>query len=655
MKPIRLTVPEVIRLMQEAAGDNDRIGYYENIMVMMYSSVLLLGAAIMSFVVRYFIQANNFQDSIRDSIIFFLLGTAFSIAIRINIKVKQVTLIISALSLVTLVFIAIAFYDIIGPAVWTGVFIMMSLALMRITKTMLYALEIGVLIAGVLVFFRALNSPGFDMNMTYYAVQSLLFLVLCIVFAAVHKIGTDRYFGMEKQFKDVLVKNEEISTLNKSIIKSEEKVKHLAFHDQLTGLPNRHFLADKLNNDIFAATNKDKISGILYLDLDDFKMINDTMGHDSGDQLLIQVAQRLVKAMDKIDTVARIGGDEFIILIQDCEEIATIDRASERILKYFKEPFTIDGQDCFVTTSLGFAVYPTDGKDAETLIKNADIAMYKAKEKGKNKYMRCSVEMKQNVDETMKITNGLYQALEKNEFELYYQPQVCSTTREIVGLEALIRWHHPDWGMVLPTKFIHIAEQTSIICAIGAWVLRTACAQNKAWQDAGFPKLRMGVNLSPREFYNDNLIDDVKNILAETGLGHDYLELEITESAAMNEQERVIETLNAFKAMGIHIAIDDFGTDYASFNYLKQLPIDRIKIPMTFVQGLDTSVKDEAITKAIIILAKNMGLKTIAEGVETKNQLDFLNSRMCDEIQGFYYYKPMPAHEIEKLLKDKTL
>lgn len=406
MKPIKRTIPNVIRLMQDAVGDNDRIGYYENIMVTIYATVLLVVAALMNFLVRYFILTLNFQDSIIDSLIFFLIGIAFFIVVKINIKIKLMTLLISGLSLITSVYISIRFYDIIGPAIWTVAFIQISLALIRITKTMLYALELAVLIAFVHIFMRTINSPAFDLDIIYYVVQSVLFIVLCIVFVAVHKIGTDRYYGIEKQYNDVLKKNAEIKILNNNLVNSEQKVKNLAYHDQLTGLPNRYFLANKLSNDIFSSIKNQEIFGILYLDLDDFKMINDTMGHDSGDQVLIQVSKRLVSAMGKNDTVARIGGDEFIILISDCEEIDNINNIAEKILNNFKKPFKINCQDCFLTTSLGLAVYPADGEDAETLIKNADIAMYKAKNKGKNQYMRCLSEMKKNVDDTMKITNG---------------------------------------------------------------------------------------------------------------------------------------------------------------------------------------------------------------------------------------------------------
>lgn len=296
-------------------------------------------------------------------------------------------------------------------------------------------------------------------------------------------------------------------------------------------------------------------------------------------------------------------------------------------------------------------MYPSDGEDVETLIKNADIAMYKAKEGGKNRYVMCTALMKEKVTEAMMLTNGLYRAYERNEFYLLYQPQVCSQTGEIKGVEALIRWNHPELGIIPPSRFIPLAEQTGIIISIGEWILRTACMQNMKWRSAGLPGIRMAVNLSLQQLQNHGIDSVVEDVLSETGMDTEWLELEVTESIAMKESHEVTDTLNAFKKQGIAIAIDDFGTEYSSLSRLKNLQVDRIKIAMPFVQGIGVSEKDEAIARAIIVLAKNLGLQTIAEGVETEQQLSFLRQNMCDEIQGFYYYRPMPPEEIEKLLR----
>ncbi len=409
-------------------------------------------------------------------------------------------------------------------------------------------------------------------------------------------------------------------------------------------------LTDRLNQAIPLARRLAKQVGVVFIDLDGFKMINDTMGHSLGDELLKEVAARLIETVRKDDTVSRLGGDEFILMVQNLADLDDAVIISGKILGCFKRPFVLMGQEFQVNASIGVALYPTDGEDVESLIKNADLAMYEAKNTGKNQFVICTPSMKTKVVETMILTNYLYRALERNELMIYYQPQINGATECITGLEALLRWKHPELGFIPPSQFIPIAEQTGLILPIGNWVLRNACRQNKAWQDAGYPPVRMAVNLSLYQFQNQDLVRLVDDILIETGLNPELLELEITESVAMAEKNNVIEILSDLKALGLTISIDDFGTEYSSLSRLKLMPIDRIKIDMAFVHGIAVSDKDEAITKAIIVLAKNLGLQTIAEGVETKQQLAFLNHRMCDEIQGYYYHKPLPANEIEALL-----
>jgi len=437
--------------------------------------------------------------------------------------------------------------------------------------------------------------------------------------------------------------------------KTQEKIKYLAYHDPLTDLPNRLLFNDRLNQAIFQATRTETYIAVVFLDLNAFKMINDTMGHDKGDKLLKEIAKRLIKTLRKGDTVGRFGGDEFIIIAQNIKSVESVNVIVEKILNAFKQPFIITGMDCFMTASTGIAIYPYDGEDVDTLIKNADMAMYKSKKKGRNKYEFCTAIMKINEAETMKITNKLYRALDNKEFMVYYQPQISYNTKKIVGLEALLRWNNPELGLIPPSAFIPIAEVTGLIMPIGEWVLQMACRQNKEFIDAGLAEIRMAVNLSMHQLQNSRIVEQVENILSRTGLSPKYLELEITESVMMMETETLISTLNAFKKMGVSISIDDFGTEYSSLNYLKKLPVDRLKIAMPFIHGISVNEKDEAITKAIILMAGNLGLKVIAEGVETKQQLNFLTQRMCDEIQGYYYYKPMPVNELEELLRNKHL
>lgn len=432
--------------------------------------------------------------------------------------------------------------------------------------------------------------------------------------------------------------------------KTQEQIKYIAYHDTLTGLPNRNLLNELLVHSITLAERNNKCMAVLFLDIDGFKMINDSKGHGMGDQILQEVAERLLKTLRKSDVIARHGGDEFIVIIEELDNCSGVELIANKIINCFQEPFHLENQDYFLTTSVGVAVYPADGQTPDMLIKNADIAMYKAKENGKNQYLFCTPVMKDVANETMELSTSLYRAIEKNELELYYQPQLSCHNNQIMGVEALIRWRHPVMGLISPAKFIPIAEKTGLILPIGEWVLRTACQQNKKWQEQGLPKIRMGVNLSLRQFHNNDLLNLVESVLKETKLAPQYLELEITETIAMKEKSYIINTLNAFRQIGVSIAIDDFGTEYSSRSYLKHLPVDRLKVAMQFIRGIGIDHKDEALAKGIIVLAKSIEMNVIAEGVETKEQLEFLKNHNCDEIQGYYFFKPLAEAEMTKLL-----
>ena len=435
--------------------------------------------------------------------------------------------------------------------------------------------------------------------------------------------------------------------------KNQEKIKYIANHDSLTGLPNRRLLTSLLRRSINKAALTDRLVAVLFLDIDGFKMINDTLGHAKGDELLQAVAHRLKKTLRREDVIARLGGDEFSIVLENLKHSGQVEAIAEKAINCFYEPFLINQRDCFLTASMGVSLYPADGKTPEALIKNADIAMYKAKERGKNQCVFSTAIMRSAITETMELSNRLYRALERGELEVYYQPQVSCISRKITGMEALVRWQHPELGLVSPAKFIPIAEQTGLIFPIGEWVLQTACRQNKLWQEQGWPPMRIGVNLSLRQFQKDNLVEKVQRVLLETGLAPEYLELEITESIAMKEKRHIIKILSGLRAMGIHIAIDDFGTEYSSLNYLKHLPVDRLKIDMSFVQGIEEDPKDAAITRTIISLAKNIGLEVIAEGVENEPQFVFLQQHGCNEVQGYYFSPPLPLAAVTELLVGK--
>ena len=436
--------------------------------------------------------------------------------------------------------------------------------------------------------------------------------------------------------------------LNK--LKSEKEINFMAYYDNLTKLPNRFLFIDRVNQAIHLSKRLESFISIIFLDLDNFKSVNDTIGHKGGDYLLEEVARKLEHVVRKTDTVSRFGGDEFMIMLNNVNDHKDITNIADKIMEIFQKPFSIDGQEFNVTASAGISIHPVDGLSAEELIKNADNAMYNAKNKGKNQYALCTLDMKEEVQLSMTLSNDLYRALERDELVVYYQPQINLSDGVINGLEALVRWKHPERGMISPGIFIPIAEKNGTINNIGEWVLKTACLQNKKWQDMGLPHLLMAVNLSAIQFINPRIAENIADILDETGLSPKYLELEITESIAIKEVSHAEEILSKLKDIGISIAIDDFGTEYSSLSRLKMLPIDRIKIDMQFTQGIESNEKDRAITMVIINLAKSLGLSVLAEGVETAPQMDFLNKKMCDDVQGFYYYRPMPAEEVEKIL-----
>lgn len=434
-------------------------------------------------------------------------------------------------------------------------------------------------------------------------------------------------------------------------VEAEKEISFMAYHDQLTGLPNRRLLRDRMNQSIALAKRTEKLLGIIFIDLDSFKAINDTIGHEGGDSLLKLVADKLVNTVRLYDTVARFGGDEFLIMANNISDEKDIVLIADKIIGILSEPVTVFGQEFNLSTSVGIAMYPYDGTDTDSLIKNADIAMYKAKEKGKNQYVICSSDLKNEMINKIKITNSLHRALKNEEFHLNYQPQINLREDRIVGLEALIRWNHPELGLIPPGVFIPVAEQIGVISEIGDWVLQKACEQNKKWQDLGFPPVCVAVNVSANQLRNMNLIEKISRTLKETGLDPNLVEIEITESAAMNETGDIVEFLSKIRSLGIMIAIDDFGTDYSSLRRLKELPIDKIKIDKQFVDGIEASEKDKAIVRTIINLAKNLEIRVIAEGVENSKQVEFLKDESCDEIQGYYYYKPMPADEIERIFQ----
>lgn len=433
----------------------------------------------------------------------------------------------------------------------------------------------------------------------------------------------------------------------------EEKIRHQALHDLLTGLPNRLLFNELLSKTLPNATRNGESLAVIFLDLDRFKVINDTLGHTLGDQLLQSVAQRLNDSLRGGDTIARWGGDEFTILLPRVNDIEEVTLVADRILQALEDAFHIQGHELYVTASLGIALLDNNSPDAETLIQHADAALYYAKDKGRNNYQFYSVSLSSKNPELLSLEKSLRYALERNEFTLYYQPRVNITTEEITGMEALLRWQHPEMGLVAPSVFIPLVEESGLIVPIGEWALWTACRQNKAWQDAGLPPITIAVNLSLKQFRQPKLLETIAEVLEKTGLEPRFLELEITESTAIENLDFTRTVLENLQQMGVYISIDDFGTGHSSLSRLQLLPLHNLKIDQSFIRDLTRDVKVAHIIKAIVSLGQSLGLKLTAEGVENKEELEFLKSINCDEVQGFFFYRPLSAKIATEILESK--
>jgi diguanylate cyclase (GGDEF)-like protein len=433
--------------------------------------------------------------------------------------------------------------------------------------------------------------------------------------------------------------------------RADERIEYLASHDSLTGLPNREMFNGLLRHSIETAQRHGRKFSLLFIDLDRFKVINDSLGHEAGDMLLVEVSHRLRGALRASDVVARLGGDEFVVILEETGERGDIEKIAGELLSTLGQPMQLSGHECHTTASIGIALYPSDGIDAQTLTKNADMAMYLAKEDGKNGFRFFNRDVKVQSIERLTLETALRRALERDQFSLHYQPKVDMLTTQITGVEALLRWQHPEFGMVSPMQFIPLAEETGLIVPIGRWVLKEACAQNIAWQRRGLRPISMAVNLSPRQFADPNLLQDIDEALLASGMSAVLLQLEVTESMVMRNVARAIRVLDAIQSRGIRIAIDDFGTGHSSMSLMKQFPIDTIKIDRSFVRDLAEDPEDQAIAQAIISMGKALGMTVVAEGVETVEQQTFLREQGCDEMQGYLVSKPVPARAFAELLR----
>ncbi|MHB8842350.1 MAG: sensor domain-containing protein [Candidatus Aquicultor sp.] len=448
-----------------------------------------------------------------------------------------------------------------------------------------------------------------------------------------------RIIGGVESFEDVTEQKQAAEMLN-----------YIAYYDALTGLPNRMLFYDRFTTAINNASRNGDMLAIIFLDLDNFKTVNDTLGHGVGDQLLHDVAVRLKDNLRSADTIARLGGDEFIVLLPRLRRTQDAAKITQKIIDSLRPPFSFGDREFHITASAGVALYPNDGDGAHALLRNADIALYRAKEYGKDSYQFYIPAMGDKALERLALENSVRKALERQEFLLYYQPIVDLTTGNIVALEALLRWQHPDHGLVYPSEFIPILEETGLIIPVGEWVVNTACKQAKTWQDKGLPPIRMAVNLSPRQFQQEGMVEMICEALDKSGLSPEYLELEITESAVMKDVDSAVTMFHKLKELGMYISVDDFATGYSSLSFLKRFPADTLKIDQSFIRDAIQNTNDAEIARAIITLAHNLGMKAIAEGVETVEQLEFLRRLKCDEIQGYVFSRPLPVQEATELL-----
>jgi len=452
--------------------------------------------------------------------------------------------------------------------------------------------------------------------------------------------------GDDKRAKRVVVVMQDITVRKEA----EERTRFLADHDELTGLPNRNLFKQSLNQALQRAERSNKMLSILFFDLDRFKNINDSLGHDAGDEVLRTVAERLNSCVRKIDVVARFGGDEFAVLTEGLTAEDQAGTVARKILDALSKPMLLSGRQYRPAASIGISTYPTDGRDAQTLQKHADIAMYRAKEEGRSTFQFYSEQLNTHSLQRLEFESNLNNALNNREFVLHYQPKMDVRTGQVTSMEALIRWVSPQFGFVSPGEFISIAEETGLILPLGRWVAQTACLQNSAWQKGGLPSLRVAINISARQMADKGLVDFITETVRKSGLTPASLELEITESAVMSNQDYAAKVLNQLKDMGFHLTMDDFGTGYSSLAYLKRFPFDTVKVDQSFVRGIPGNSDDCAIVEAIIAMAHSLQLKVVAEGVETQEQLEFLRKLGCDQIQGYWFSKPIPSNEVVMLM-----
>lgn len=653
--------------------DPSKLLYYQNILACIFGALLMFLGGISNLLVRCFLPDPNIPAALFDGSFFMLLAFAFIYISKKQIPVNRLDHLVSILYCTWIYFIVFRYYSIIGPAIWTLVFFVICLSMIRLKLTMLAYLGFTIFTCGLYVTF-ILPPDVFQFSIVYFLVQNFLFtLVFIIAYASFsynikrYNQALDRLHNMTAQkkeigdlYEEILVSKEELDEqhkqlklFNEEIRLSEEKLHFLAHYDHLTELPNRKMMLERLHLLVKLCGNEKSSFYIVFIDLDNFKKINDTLGHTYGDHYLKSTANRLQTLIHAEDLLGRIGGDEFALIIQRNIKKGTAYGYIENLRNNLCEKIIANTSEFNISASFGISVFPQDGVDPIELLKNADTSMYKAKELGKNNIQFFRKDMKDEILEKIEMESLLLKAYENKEFFIEYQPQFTTHDHTIRGFEALIRWNSPRYGRVPPLNFIPLAEEMGLIIGIGEWVLFTACHAFKELEDRFNQDLCLSVNISSMQMKDNTFVNSVKQVLLETQINPEHLELEITESLFIDNIEATIEILNELKALNIRIALDDFGTGFSSLSYLRRLPIDTLKIDKSFIDDLSTEGSSSRIVGDIISLGHNLDAAIVAEGIENSVQFEYLKDHKCDCIQGFMFGKPMSVMAVEELLNQK--
>jgi len=668
------TMPAVFALLN-AADDPSRILYYQNILTCMFAAPLLFCGVFANIIVVYFFWSGDLTSVLVNSGIFLLLGLTFELISRKEMDIDLFDHLLSLSQSICLAFIVVQYYHIIGPAVWSVAFVMIILALMRLKITMLYYIAVTTFSCGLYVTFF-LPTDGFLFSPVYFLIQNLLFTFVFSLAAAAFYMNLNRYDKAMERLNAVITQKEKIAGLykklnltkqtlanqnrelqssNEEIRKNEERLHFLAYYDGLTELPNRKMILERLQLLVNLSENDTSAFYIVFIDLDNFKKINDTMGHLYGDDYLNYTAKRLQELVHEDDLLGRLGGDEFALIIQrNIKEDAAYNYV-ESLRNKLCDKIKTSCSEFKVSASFGISVFPQDGKDPIELLKSADTSMYKAKELGRNNIQFFRPDMKAEILNKIQMESLLLKAYENKEFFIEYQPQFNAEDHRIRGFEALIRWDSPHYGRVAPMSFIPLAEEMGLIIGIGQWVLLTACHKFKELDNRFDQNLCISVNVSAVQMRDKNFVDIVKKVLDETNMDPKQLELEITESLFIDHIEETIAMLNEIKSLNVRISLDDFGTGFSSLSYLRRLPIDTLKIDKSFIDDLTDKDSSIRIVGDIISLGHNLDAHIVAEGIENSTQLDYLKNHNCDCIQGFMFGKPMCFKDVEALLEKNPL